>query len=155
MGPHRWKRSSLSSSRPLLPPPDPVSACLFLHQRLYSCPANMFLRTSFPNSLLLLLLLSCFSRVRLCATPQTAAHQAPPSLGFSRQEHWSGLPFPSAMHESESEVTDWCPTLHGPMDCSLPGSSVHGIFQARVLEWDAIAFSRRVAVNVNKSPTQV
>ena len=43
----------------------------------------------------LLLLLSHFSRVRLCATPQTAAHQAPQSLGFSRQEHWSGLPFPS------------------------------------------------------------
>jgi len=47
------------------------------------------------------LLLSRFSHVRLCATPQTAAHQAPPSLGFSRQEHWSGLPFPSPMHESE------------------------------------------------------
>ena len=47
------------------------------------------------------LLLSHFSRVRLCATPQTAAHQSPPSLGFSRQEHWSGLPFPSPMHESE------------------------------------------------------
>ena len=51
--------------------------------------------------LLLLSLLSCFSHVRLCATPETAAHQAPPSLGFSRQEHWSGLPFPSPMHESE------------------------------------------------------
>ena len=48
-----------------------------------------------------LLLLSRFSRVRLCATPETAAHQAPPSLGFSRQEHWSGLPLPSPMHESE------------------------------------------------------
>ena len=48
-----------------------------------------------------LLLLSRFSRVRLCATPETAAHQAPPSLGFSRQEHWSGLPFPSPVHESE------------------------------------------------------
>ena len=47
----------------------------------------------------LLLLLSRFSRVRLCATPQMAAHQAPPSLGFSRQEYWSGLPFPSLMHE--------------------------------------------------------
>ena len=47
------------------------------------------------------LLLSHFSHVRLCATPQTAAHQAPPSLGFSRQEHWSGLPFPSPMCESE------------------------------------------------------
>ena len=51
--------------------------------------------------LMLLLLLSRFSRVRLCATPETAAHQAPPSLGFSRQEYWSGLPFPSPMHESE------------------------------------------------------
>ena len=49
----------------------------------------------------LLLLLSHFSRVWLCATPETAAHQTPPSLGFSRQEHWSGLPFPSPMHESE------------------------------------------------------
>ena len=45
----------------------------------------------------LTLLLSCFSRVQLCATPQTAAHQAPPFLGFSRQGHWSGLPFPSPM----------------------------------------------------------
>ena len=53
------------------------------------------------NLLLLLLLLSRFSRVRHCATPQTAAHQAPLSLGFSRQEHWSGWPFPSPMHENE------------------------------------------------------
>ena len=45
--------------------------------------------------MLLLLLLSHFSCVQLCATPQMAAHQAPPSLGFSRQEQWSGLPFPS------------------------------------------------------------
>ena len=48
-----------------------------------------------------LLLLSRFSRVQLCATPETAAHQAPLSLRFSRQEHWSVLPFPSPMHESE------------------------------------------------------
>ena len=46
-------------------------------------------------------LLSCFSRVWLCVTPEMAAHQVPPSLGFSMQEHWSGLPFPSPMHESE------------------------------------------------------
>ena len=51
--------------------------------------------------MLLLLLLSRFSCIRLCATPQTAARQAPPSLGFSRQEHWSGLPCASPMHESE------------------------------------------------------
>ena len=43
--------------------------------------------------------------------------------------------------KSESEVTQSYPTLRDPMDCSLPGSSVHGIFQARVLEWGAIAFS--------------
>ena len=43
--------------------------------------------------------------------------------------------------KSESEVSQPCPTLSNPMDCSPPGSSVHGIFQARVLEWDAIAFS--------------
>ena len=72
-----------------------------------------------------------------------AAHQAPLSLEFSRQEHWSGLPFSSPVHEneSESEVAQSCLTLSNPMDCSLPGSSIHGIFQARVLEWGAIAFS--------------
>ena len=91
---------------------------------------------------LLLLLLSCFSCVRLCATPWTAAHQAPLSLGFSRQEYWSRLPFPSPMHESESEVAQSCPTLRNPMNRSLPGSSVHGIFQTRVLEWVAISFSK-------------
>ena len=42
---------------------------------------------------------------------------------------------------SESEVAQSCPTLSDPMDCSLPGSSVHGIFQAKVLEWGASAFS--------------
>ena len=61
---------------------------------------EVFLSSAFAlNSLLLLLLLlSRFSRVGLCAT---AVHQASLSLGFSRQEHWSGLPFPSPMHESE------------------------------------------------------
>ena len=49
----------------------------------------------------LLLLLSHFTHVLLCATPEMAAHKAPPSLGFSRQEHWSGLPFPSPMQGSE------------------------------------------------------
>ena len=81
------------------------------------------------NSLLLLLLLSRFSCVWLCATPYSAAHQAPPSLGFSRQEHWSGLPFPSPMHESEK--WKWsCSVMSDssdPMDCSPPGPSVHGI----------------------------
>ena len=46
--------------------------------------------------------------------------------------------------KSESEVTQLCPTLSDPMDCSPPGSSVHGIFQARVLQWGAIAFSKQM-----------
>ena len=92
---------------------------------------------------LLLLLLSHFSCVQLCVTPQTAAHQTPLSLGFSKQEHWVGCHFllQCMKVQSEREVTQSCPTLCDPMDCSLPGSSLHGICQARVLEWDAIAFS--------------
>ena len=79
-----------------------------------------------------------------------AAHQAPPSLGFSRQEHWSGLPFPSPMHEvkSESEVTQSCLSLRDSVDSSLPGSSAHGIFQARVLEWVALASVSQIPVLV-------
>ena len=50
------------------------------------------------------------------------------------------------MHESESEVAQSCLTLSDPMDCSLPGSSIHGVFQARVLEWCAIAFSNDYTV---------
>ena len=80
-------------------------------------------------SLLLLLLLSRFSRVRLCATLWTAAHQAPPSLGFSRQEHWSGLPFPSPVHESEK--WKWSRSV-------VSGSSrPHGLQPTRLLcPWD-------------------
>ena len=48
--------------------------------------------------------------------------------------------------KSEREVTQSCPTLPAPMDCSLPGSSAYGIFQARVLQWVAIAFSTKVSV---------
>ena len=61
-----------------------------------------------------------------------------------KQEYWSGLPFPSPMHEvqRESEIAQSCLTLNNPMDCSLPGSSVHRILQARVLEWVAISSSR-------------
>ena len=49
--------------------------------------------------------------------------------------------------KSEREVTQSCPTLSDPMDCSLPGSSAHGIFQTRVLEWGAIAFSVRIVAD--------
>ena len=140
----------------------------------------------------MLLLLSCFSHVRIFATLWTIAHQAPLSMGFSRQEYWSGLPFPSpgelpdpgieprspalqadaltseppgkptlqqenrlnekprhrneqrpftATRKSESVVAQSCLTLCNAMDCSLPGFSVPGMFQATVLEWVAISFS--------------
>ena len=104
---------------------------------------------SLPWLLLLLLLLSRFSRVRLCATPEMAAHQAPLSLGFSGKNTGVGCHFllQCVKVKSESEVAQFvylkviqsCLTPRDPMDCSLPGSSVHGIFQARVLEWGAIA----------------
>ena len=55
------------------------------------------------------------------------------------------------IYESESEVAQSCPTLCNPMDCSLPGSSVHGIFQAIVLEWIAISFSRGSAQPRNQT----
>ena len=82
-----------------------------------------------PNKQRILLLLSRFSSVRLCATPQTAAHQAPPSLGFFRQEHWSGLSFPSPMHESEK----WKWSRSVVSDSLWP----HGLQPTRLLcPWD-------------------
>ena len=83
----------------------------------------------FISSTLLLLLPSRFSRVRLCATPSMAAHQAPPSLGFSRQEHWSGLPLPSLVHESEK----WKGSTSVVSDSLWP----HGLQSTRLLRpWD-------------------
>ena len=105
----------------------------------------------------------------------TVAYKAPLSMEFSRQEYWSGLPFPfpgdlpnpgiktgspalqadalpseppgKSMRRHSSLkvkvlVAQSCPTLRDPMDCSPPGSSVHEIFQARILAWVAISFSR-------------
>ena len=92
---------------------------------------------------LFLLLLSHFSHVRLCATP---------SLGFSRQEHWRGWWVYSCLVKvkvlvaqscpTQSCQTQLCPTVCDPMDSSLPGSSVCGTVQARILEWVALPFSR-------------
>ena len=91
---------------------------------------------------LLLLLLSPFSRVRLCATPETAAHQAPCPWDSPGKNTGVGCHFllQCTKVKSESEVAQSCLTLRDPMDCSLPGSSIHGIFQATVLEGGAIAF---------------
>ena len=75
------------------------------------------------------MLLSRFSRVWLSVTPETEAHQVPPSLGFSRQEHWSGLPFPSPVHESEK----WKWSRSVVSDSSRP----HGLQPTRLLhQWD-------------------
>ena len=100
--------------------------------------------------IILLLLLSRFSRVRLCATPQMAAHQTPPSLGFTGKNTGVGYHFPLQCMKvkSESEVAQLCPTLSDPMDCNPPGSSIHGIFQARVLKWGATAFSDGIVQEV-------
>ena len=66
--------------------------------------------------------------------PQTAAPQAPRPWVLQAGT-LEALPLPSPVCKSESEGAQSCPTLRDPMDCSLPGSSVHGIFQARALEW--------------------
>ena len=84
--------------------------------------------------------LSC---VRPLVTPWTAAHQAPPSPDSPSKNTGVGCHFllQCMKVKSGSEVTQLCPTLSKPMDCSLPGSSTHLIFQARVLAWVAITFS--------------
>ena len=96
-----------------------------------------------PNKLLLLLL-SHFSRVRLCVTPQTAATRLPHP--WDSQGKNTGVSCHFLLQymkaKSESEVAQLCLTLSDPMDCSLPGSSIHGIFRATVLERGAIAFSQ-------------
>ena len=85
------------------PPSCPLSGTLLSNVLPLSMACFTDASNSFPvvPKHSLLLLLSCFSRVQFCVTPETAAHQAPPSLGFFRQEHWSGLPPPSPMCESE------------------------------------------------------
>ena len=72
------------------------------------------------HTLLLLLLLSHFSHVRLCVTPWTAAYQAPPSMGFSRQEYWSGLPLPSP-GEGNSYPLKEMATHSGTLGTEKPG----------------------------------
>ena len=90
---------------------------------------------SFSNAWMWKVKVKLLSRVRLLVTPWTTAYQAPPSMGFSGQQYWSGVPLPSP------KTAQLCSTLCNPVDYSPPGSSVHGIFQARTLEWDAIPFS--------------
>ena len=108
-----------------------------------SMNGHMKITKSTQRYFLLLLLLSRFSRVRLSATPQTAAHQAPHPWDSPGKNTVVGchVLLQCRTVKSESEVAQSYPTPSDPMDCSLPVSSIHGIFQARVLEWVAIAFS--------------
>ena len=89
---------------------------------------------------LLLLLLSRFSHVRLCATHRWQPTTLPHPWDSPGKNTGVGCHFllQCMKVKSESEVAQLCLTLSDAMDCSLPGSSVHGIFQARVLEWGAI-----------------
>ena len=104
----------------------------------------------------------------------TVSSQAPLSMGFSRQEYWSGLPYPTLrdlpypgielhllcllhwqagslllvppgkpVSAAAAKSLQSCPTLCDPVDGSPPGSSVHGLFQTRILEWAAISFSKQ------------
>ena len=93
--------------------------------------------------LLLLLLLSHFSHVGPCATHRRQPTRLPHPWDSPGKNTGGGchLLLQCIKVKSESEVAQSCPTLSNPMDCSPPGSSVHGIFQARALEWGATAFS--------------
>ena len=102
-------------------------------------------KQNYLTSKLLLLLLSHFSRVRLCATPEVGchAHQLLHPWDSPGKNTGVGCHFllQCMKVKSESKVAQSCPTLSDPMDRSLPGSSVHRILQAGVLEWGTIAFS--------------
>ena len=95
---------------------------------------------SFSNAWKWKVKVKSLSHVWLLATPWTAAHQAPLPMEFARQENWSGLPLPSPFIAIAKSLQS-CPTLCDPMDCSSPGSSVHGILQVRILGWVAVPFS--------------
>ena len=90
-----------------------------------------------------LLLLSRFSRVRLCVGRQPTRLLSPWDSPGKNTGVGCHFLLQCMQVKSESEVAQSCPTLSDPMDCSLLGSSIHGIFQARVLEWGAIAFSTK------------
>ena len=131
---------------------------------------NLVTKNNNKTELMYAHMLSHFSHVRFFATPWTVAHQAPLFMGISRQEYWSGLLCPSPgdlpdpgintaspalagifftteppgkpLSYMRAKSLQSCPTLCDPIDCSTPGSSLHGILQARIPEWIAISFSR-------------
>ena len=96
-----WNKLKLTHRRVCLNSLQIYNFTLAIWMECCDIQSNLIFKTKLNTGLLLLLLLSRVSRVWLCVTPRTEAYQASLSLGFSRQEHWSRLPFPSPMHESE------------------------------------------------------
>ena len=125
MGGLAWHHISFSKSAF-----NPSSNSLAISSQM---PLNLSFIQSLPSP-------AAAKSLQSCPTLCDPIDGSPPGSSVPRQEHWSGLPFPSPMHESETWKRS-CSVVCDPMDCSLPGSSIHGMFQARVPEWDAIAFS--------------
>ena len=96
---------------------------------------------------------SCLT-LRLLVTPWTAAYQTPPSMGFSREEYWSGLPFPSPIHESESDVAQSWPThrlLANPWTAAYQAPPSMGFSkQECLLEWNAIIVTSSLLIKERK-----
>ena len=121
-----------------------VNSCLIREMSVAWKNVNIYA----TKSCLLLLLLSRFSCVRLCATHRQKPTRFPCPWDSPGKNTGVGCHFllQCMTVKSESEVTQSCPTLCDPMDCSLSGSSIHGIFQARVLEWGAIPMQMRKGI---------
>ena len=114
------------------------------HEMLWKVKASKSLKKPRIMILFLLLLLSRFSRVQLCATHRRQPTRLPRPWDSPGKNTGVGchILLQCMKVKSKSEVAQSCPTPSDPMDCSPPGPSIHGIFQARVLEWVAIAFSK-------------
>ena len=127
-------RPALKHSKASLWPPVSCEQGLLFHDKT---PFRVLSKSCY------VLLLSRFSRVRLCATPWWQPTRLPCPWDSPGKNTGVGCHFllQCMKVKSESEVAQLCPTLSDPMACSLPGFSIPGIFQARVLEWGAIAFS--------------
>ena len=106
------------------------------------------------NIHMLLLLLSRFSRAKRPQRQQPTRIPRPWDSPGKNTGVGSHFRLQCTKMKSESEVAQSCPTLSDPMACSLPGSSIHGIFQARVLEWGAIVYLWLIYDVVWKKPTQ-
>ena len=100
-------------------------------------------------------MLSHFSRVRLCVTPQTAATRLPCPWDSPGKNTGVGCHFllQCMKVKSESKLAQLCQTLNDRMDCSLPGSSIRGIFQAKVLESGATALAQHFLIQLRKTPS--